>query len=43
MNTFDGNKIRENLRWLSQNVHLAGTRKQLSIMDRLEQEVSYIN
>lgn len=42
MDTFDKDRVRENLRWLAENVHVAGTQEQLSIMDRLEEEVSYL-
>jgi hypothetical protein len=41
MGSFDGDKIKDNLRWLSEKVHVAGTDEQLSLMDRIEKEVFF--
>ncbi|CAD5235165.1 unnamed protein product [Bursaphelenchus xylophilus] len=38
MNLIDSKRIRENLRWLTNDVHVAGTKTQLSLMDRIEDE-----
>lgn len=40
MNSFRGENIRNNVRWLSGSVHVAGTPEQLSLMDQLEDKVS---
>lgn len=36
MNAFEPRRIKENLHWLSQNVHVAGTQEQILIMDGIE-------
>ncbi|KAI6191585.1 hypothetical protein M3Y97_00244000 [Aphelenchoides bicaudatus] len=38
MDTFDGDRIRRNLQWLSETTHVAGTQEQLAIMDQIENE-----
>uniref|UniRef100_A0AC35G8C5 Uncharacterized protein n=1 Tax=Panagrolaimus sp. PS1159 TaxID=55785 RepID=A0AC35G8C5_9BILA len=38
MSLFNSEKIRQNLRWLSKDIHVAGTDEQLALMNRLQQE-----
>uniref|UniRef100_A0AC35TWT8 PA domain-containing protein n=1 Tax=Rhabditophanes sp. KR3021 TaxID=114890 RepID=A0AC35TWT8_9BILA len=38
-NEFDGMRIRESIRWLSQNVHVAGTVENMDVMERIEKEM----
>ena len=42
MSLFDRERIRQNLRWLSKDIHVAGTEEQLALMDRLQHEVNII-